>query len=831
MTDGEAGGGSRLDRLRQKHKALLSTSSRKIAQSRGRLGGDFEGTGRKFYFEDNGKKPADGALPATAEGENEAEAPKVHKRSSTSATLKEENKRLREELKESQAEREKLRKNLSNVAVQVQNASKAILSTKVHEANAKLSAMEIDLKETQERLDAKEASQNELLTQMQKLRKENAKLGSQVRLHSHSMSGTKNNKIKELQERVTDLEETNRDLTLEKAKLDAQLKIEQEDGYEGMKKAKKRGDKEASKEEKGLARIRQSNMTMIQTQLAVSSAQLTSAEMELADKEHEISELQRAVDELQKDNNKLRKAKGEMVDPTKVKELEKEVTELESVNQQLVQEKMQLSLGSIEEDLEFETDAASASGGSTGQSVVSAKPKTEKRVRDSNLTMMKTQLALAHAQSSSVEQELADMEHELMDTQLRLDEANKARDHAISEKREAEKKLQEEINKAYKLEKDTHRAVTLSQAPPEQIPTNIAVGVGNGEIGGTFDFGAIANEANADASVKVIHFGGGDDQTAKSAMTGYTDASSMAQTYAVTIVQTKLADSHAKYADLEIKYADLQSAMDTAMVEIGTKQTSAEQQANDLSSARDKNAEYQAEMANLKAQIAVLEDKQIKALKRQMRKARRAEEDGDDEEEEEEEVIPLVEHRSTVAILNTKLQEANVKMSSMEREMDELADMLESTLIDGEGKRAIINSLNEEIAETRRENAELYTQVQENEAMNEVFEGARILELETKLMGLEMMNQNLMLQQLEDEDAANSAVPYNLMEEGEEEEEEGEATGAAGGTKVEKLERKIRGLEQMNKALSNRNLTGGGAEKASSAPDAEAISEDASDSS
>ncbi|KAL3939458.1 MAG: hypothetical protein SGBAC_005822 [Bacillariaceae sp.] len=827
MTDGETGGGSRLERLRQKHKALLSTSSRKIAASRGQLDGNFQGSGRKFFFQEQGTV---GGLATTAEGDNEggeADKPKVIKRTSTTTqSLKEENKKLKEELKELQAEREKLRKNLSNVAVQVQNASKAILSTKVHEANAKLSAMEIDLKETQERLESKEASQNELLTQMQKLRKENAKLGSQVRLHSHSMSGTKNNKIKELTERITDLEEINRDLTLDKAKLDAQLKIEEEDGFEGMKKAKKRGDKETSKEDKGLARIRQSNMTMIQTQLAVSSAQLTSAEMELADKEHEISELTRTVDELTKDNTKLRKAKGEMVDPSKVEKLVKEVEELESVNQALVQEKMEMSLGSIQEDLELEVDIGSASGsmGGSGSAAVVPKPKTEKRVRDSNVTMMKTQLALANAKSSSVEQELAEMEHELMDTQLRLDEANKSLDHARQEKRETEKKLQEEITKAYELEKKQARTVTLNTPV---VPTNIAVGVGNGEIGGTFDFGEIANEA--DASIKVIHLGG-DDQTAKSAMTGYTDASSMAQTYAVTIVQTKLADSHAKYAELEVKYGELQSAMDTAMVEIGTTVTSAEQQAADLSQARDKNANYQAEMANLKAQIAVLEDKQIKALKRQMRKARRAEEDAEDEEEEEEEVIPILEHRSTVAILNTKLQEANVKISSIEREMDELADMLESTLIDGEGKRAIIYGLNEEITETRKENAELYTQVQEFEAMNEVFEGARILELETKLMGLEMMNQQLMIQQLEDEDAANTDVPYGLVE------EEGEEDGA-GGTKVEKLERKIRGLEQVNKTLSHRNLVGGEAHKASSAPDAEAIKEaansddDASDSS
>ncbi|CAJ1946567.1 unnamed protein product [Cylindrotheca closterium] len=823
MTDGETGGGSRLERLRQKHKALLSTSSRKIAASRGQLGEGFEGSGRKFFLDP--KKPE---LDATAEGEDEGrEGTKPRHPHTTTQALKEENKKLKEELKESQAEREKLRKNLSNVAVQVQNASKAILSTKVHEANAKLSAMEIDLKETQERLEAKEASQSELLTQMQKLRKENAKLGSQVRLHSHSMTGTKNNKIKELSERIGELEEINRDLTLDKVKLEAQLKIEEEDGYEGMKKAKKRGDRQSSKEDKGLARIRQSNMTMIQTQLAVSSAQLTSAEMELADKEHEIAELQRSVDELQKDNSRLRKAKGEMVDPSKVNELEKEVKELESVNQQLVQEKMEMSLGSIQEDLELEDDGASATG-SLGSSVV-PKPKTEKRVRDSNVTMMKTQLALANAQVSSTEQEMAEMEHELMDTQMRLSEANKALDTAIKQKREAEKKLQEEINKAHALEKEQEKAVTLSKAAPTQVPTNINLGVGNGEIGGTFDFGQIA--AEADASVKIIHFGGNDDQTAKSAMTGYTDASSMAQTYAVTIVQTKLADSHAKYADLEIKYSELQSAMDSAIVEIGSKETSAEQQATDLAQARDKNAAFKAEMESLKAQIAVLEDKQIKAMKRKMRKARRAEEDAEDEEEEEEEVIPLIEHRSTVAILNTKLQEANVKMTAMEREMDELADMLESTLIDGEGKRAIISGLNEEISETRKENAELYTQVQEFEAMNEVFEGARILELETKMMGLEMMNQQLMLQQLEDEDAANSAVSYGLME------EEGDGEEAAGGTKVEKLERKIKGLEQMNKTLSNRNLMGGSAHKASSAPDAEAISEaansddDASDSS
>ena len=106
--------------------------------------------------------------------------------------------------------------------------------------------------------------------------------------------------------------------------------------------------------------------------------------------------------------------------------------------------------------------------------------------------------------------------------------------------------------------------------------------------------------------------------------------------------------------------------------------------------------------------------------------------------------------------------------------------------------------------------------------MNEVFEGARILELETKLMGLEMMNQQLMLQQLEDENAASSAIAIGLEDD---EPEEG------GGTKVEKLERKIRGLEQMNRVLSDRHLMGGSAHKASSAPSAEAINEDDSSSS
>jgi len=806
MTDGDTGGASRLERLRQKHKALMSTSSRKIAASRGRLGGDFDESGRKLFLE----KPAD---PSFAEG-NEPESPTVKvKRSSTSVTLREENTKLKEELKELQAEREKLRKNLSNVAVQVQNASKAILSTKVHEANAKLSAMEIDLKETQERLEAKEASQNELLNQMQKLRKENAKLGSQVRLNSHSMSGTKNNKIKELTERVTELEEINRDLTLDNAKLDAQLKIEQEDGYEDMKKAKKKADKSASTEDKSLARIRQSNMTMVQTQLAVSSAQLTSAEMELADKEHEIESLQRDLEELQKDNARLRKAKGEMVDASKVDELQNEVKELESVNAQLVQEKMQLSMGSIQEDLEGDEPVGAKSGERTPSK------KLEKRVRDSNLSMMKTQIALANAQASSSAQELAEKEHEMMDMELRLAELNKALGHALKEKRDSETKLQAEIDKAYELEKQQQRAVTLNKEP-DYIPSNIAVGVENGALGGTFDFGAVAEGGAADAadaSVKFVNIGG-DDQTAKSAMTGFTDASSMAQTYAVTIVQTKLADSHAKYADLELKYNELKNHLDSAMVEIGTAQTSSDQRAVDLAKARDQNAEYKAEMSNLKAQIAVLEDKQIKALKRQMRKARRAEEDGDDDDESEEEVIPMHEHRSTVAIINTKLQEANVKMSSMEREMDELADMLESTIIDGEGKRAIINALNEEISETRKENAELYTQVQEHEAMNEVFEGARILELETKLMGLEMMNQQLMLQQLEDEDAEASPAAYAALEE--EEDDDAEA-----GTKVEKLERKIRSMEQMNKVLSNCNTIGTSAEKASSSPYEAAIYE------
>jgi len=453
-----------------------------------------------------------------------------------------------------------------------------------------------------------------------------------------------------------------------------------------------------------------------------------------------------------------------------------------------------------------------------GSASVTPATKLQKRVRSSNLTMMQTKLALSSAQLSSVEQDVADKEHELMGTELRLDEANKQLDHALKGKIEAEKKLQAEITKAYELEKTRARHVNISSSAPVEIPTNIAVGVGNGEIGGTFDFAAAVPGTEAeDASVKVIHLSG-DDQTARSAMTGYTDASSMAQTYAVTIVQTKLVDSYAKYADLELKFSELKSTLDSAMVEIGTNQSAADTQAVDLSDARDKNATYQATMANLKAEIAVLEDKQLKGLKRQMRKARRAEEDGDDnDEEEEEEVIPVREHRSTVAILNTKLQEAFVKISTMEREMDELADMLESTLIDGEGKRAIISSLQDEIIETRKENADLFTQVHEFEAMNDVFEGARVFDLETKMMGLEMMNQQLMLQQLEDEDAANSALPYGVDEDNDNEADQR-------GSKVEKLERKIHDLEQMNKALSVRKSI-------TSAPISEGSNDDQSSSS
>merc|ERR1711935_1019351 len=153
---------------------------------------------------------------------------------------------------------------------------------------------------------------------------------------------------------------------------------------------------------------------------------------------------------------------------------------------------------------------------------------------------------------------------------------------------------------------------------------------------------------------------------------------------------------------------------------------------------------------------------------------------------------------------------------------DELADMLETTLIDGEGKRAIINSLQAEITETRKENSELFTQVQEFEAMTDVFEGARILELETKLMGLEVINQQLMLRQLEDEDAANSALPFSI-----DADDDNEADHR--GSKVEKLESKIRGLERMNRVLSSRNLIGGSSR--SSAPITEAASDDRSSSS
>jgi chromosome segregation ATPase len=299
-------------------------------------------------------------------------------------------------------------------------------------------------------------------------------------------------------------------------------------------------------------------------------------------------------------------------------------------------------------------------------------------------------------------------------------------------------------------------------------------------------------DTGEDASIKVIQMGGDDDQTARSAMTGYTEASSMAQTYAVTIVQTKLADSHAKYAEMEMKYSELKGTLDNAMVEIGSKQTAVDMTQSDLADARDRNAKYSNEMETLRTQIAVLEDKQIKGMKRQMRKAKRAEDDGS--EEEPEEVVGLMEHRSAMAILNTKLQESNMMVTTMEREMDELADMLESAILDGEKKRAIIESMNAEVIETRKENADLYSQVQEYEAMNAIFEGSRIQELETKLMGLETINQHLMLAQLELDLDGSGDLNFDMAEQSDDD---------GRGTRAERLARKIQGLQQMNKALSN----------------------------
>jgi chromosome segregation ATPase len=245
---------------------------------------------------------------------------------------------------------------------------------------------------------------------------------------------------------------------------------------------------------------------------------------------------------------------------------------------------------------------------------------------------------------------------------------------------------------------------------------------------------------------------------------------------------------------MEMKCNELKGTLDNAMVEIGSKQTAVDMTQSDLADARDRNAKYINEMEELKTQIAVLEDKQIKGMKRQMRKAKRAE--ADESEEEEEEVIPMIEHRSAMAIINTKLQEANVKVSTMEREMDELADMLESAILDGEKKKAIIESMNAEVIETRKENADLYSQVQEYEAMNDIFEGARIQELETKLMGLETINQHLMLAQLEMDLDGEGELTLDVLE---------VLDDNGGGTKAETLLRKIQGLQQVNEALSKRN--------------------------
>lgn len=205
---------TRLEEVRARHHNNLTKSQKKIAfiaksrrKSLDYYSQEFQKNGRRFFFHER-----------TGQSDDDLSTDEL-----TQESLVEENEKLKKKLKDVQADREKLKESLSQVNVQVQSASKTILSTKLREANARFSALEVDFREIQGTLEDKDDYINDLLTKLKRLEKDNTKLASQYKSFDSDSVNESESNLEELQEKIRQLQVTNKKLMLEKMRRTEEL--------------------------------------------------------------------------------------------------------------------------------------------------------------------------------------------------------------------------------------------------------------------------------------------------------------------------------------------------------------------------------------------------------------------------------------------------------------------------------------------------------------------------------------------------------------------------------------------------------------------------------
>jgi hypothetical protein len=244
---------------------------------------DFNKSGRKFFMDKLNEETTD----------NDAK-PIVH-RVPLHVHLKKENEKLRQKLEKTESQA--LRRKLSKGGIQNLNTEKAILSTKLREADLRYSTLKVELNETKQALSVKEMTTAELLDEMRKMRERHDSLASQLHSRQRSMEETADtSQLPELQAKIADLENTNKELLLYKSRSKRGL-------YDSE------SESNSSDSDDKLARVQQSNITMYRTRISISTAELTRAGMEIVKTAEELRDTQDALEEARAEIETLRQEK------------------------------------------------------------------------------------------------------------------------------------------------------------------------------------------------------------------------------------------------------------------------------------------------------------------------------------------------------------------------------------------------------------------------------------------------------------------------------------------------------------------------------------------
>lgn len=286
---------SRLDKLRAKHNAIRKTSGVELLKSKQRLAHsstlnwysqDFNKSGRKFFVDEQDEESSDNdTVP-------------VVRKVPLHVALKKENDKLRQRLEKTESERQVLRRKLSKGGMQNLSTEKAILATKLREANARYSNLELELNETKEALSAKDMTTAELLDEMHTMRERYDSLSEQLksRQSSTALETKEKSGLPELQTKIADLENRNKELLLEK--MNSRRDLGDSDSDSGTSTGVGK-----------LSRVQESNLTMYRTKLSISSAELTRAEMEVINTVEELRQCQLALEEAHSQIERLRREK------------------------------------------------------------------------------------------------------------------------------------------------------------------------------------------------------------------------------------------------------------------------------------------------------------------------------------------------------------------------------------------------------------------------------------------------------------------------------------------------------------------------------------------